>query len=96
MIDRDRRQITVRGERLPLTPREFDIVALLAWRDGRVVARDELLESVWGESTYRAGASFDVLVARIRRKLTDRGVAEAIETHRQVGYAWALRVSKHD
>jgi two-component system OmpR family response regulator len=95
-IDRDRRHITVHGERLPLTPREFDIVALLAWRDGRVVARDELLESVWGESTERAGASFDVLVARTRRKLADRGVADAIETHRQIGYAWALKASKHD
>jgi DNA-binding response OmpR family regulator len=96
VVDRDRRLVTVGGQRLPLTPREFDIVALLALRDGRVVARDELLEAVWGESTERAAASLDVLVARIRRKFADRGVADAVQTHRQIGYAWALKSSKRD
>jgi two-component system OmpR family response regulator len=96
VIDRDRRLVSVRGERVALTPREFDIVALLAWREGRVMSRDELLESIWGESTERAGASFDVLIARVRRKLADRGIVDAVRTHRQVGYAWARAVSKHD
>lgn len=90
VIDRDRRLVTVRGARLALTAREFDIVALLAWRDGRVVIRDDLLESVWGESTERAAASFDVLLARIRRKLAERGIDDAVRTVRQVGYSWAL------
>lgn len=101
VIDRDRRSVTVAatgtaaGEpRVPLTAREFDIVALVAWRDGRVVARDEILESVWGDASESAAASFDVLVARIRRKLRERGVRDAIRTVRQVGYAWALARSK--
>ena len=93
-IDRDRRLVTVSGERLALTPREHDIVALLAWRDGRVVSRDDLLESVWGESTESAAASFDVLIARIRRKLAERGIEGAIRTVRQIGYSWTLAVSK--
>jgi two-component system OmpR family response regulator len=94
VIDRDRRTVSVRGERVPLTPRELEIVALLAWRDGRVVARDELLEAVWGDTSESAAASFDVLIARIRRKLTERGIHDAIRTIRQMGYAWALDVSK--
>jgi len=94
VIDRDRRIVTVGAARLPLTPREFDIVALLAWRDGRVVPRDELLEAVWGDATERVAASFDVLLARIRRKLSEHGVREALRTVRQVGYAWALDRSK--
>ncbi|HEY5146298.1 MAG TPA: response regulator transcription factor [Polyangiaceae bacterium] len=95
VIDRDRRLVSVRGERLAFTPREFDIVALLASRDGRVVSRDELLDSVWGTSTERSGASFDVLLARVRRKLGERGIEGAVRTVRQVGYAWTLAISKH-
>ena len=96
VIDRDRRLVTMNGERIAFTPRELDIVALLAWRDGRVVSRDDLLEAVWGEATEKTAASFEVLVARIRRKLSERGIDDAIRTVRQVGYAWARDVSKHD
>jgi DNA-binding response OmpR family regulator len=92
-IDRDRRVVTVRGRRVALTPRELDIVALLAWRDGRVVMRDDVLEAVWGEATERAAASLDVLVARVRRKLAELGVSDAVRTVRQVGYAWAIERS---
>lgn len=89
-IDRDRRVVRADGDSVPLTAREFEIVALLAWRNGRVVARDELLESIWGEATPSAASSLEVLVARIRRKLTEHVRAEVIRTVRQVGYAWAL------
>jgi DNA-binding response OmpR family regulator len=95
VVDRDRRIVAVGGERLALTTREFDIVALLAWREGRVLARDEILEAVWGDATDRAAASLEVLVARIRRKLADRGVRDALRTVRHVGYAWELEHSKH-
>jgi two-component system, OmpR family, response regulator len=94
VVDRDKRTMTVEGTSLPLTARELDIVALLAWRDGRVIARDEILEAVWGEATEGAGASLEVLVARIRRKLADRGVRDAVRTIREVGYAWGLERSK--
>ncbi|MBV9947632.1 MAG: response regulator transcription factor [Myxococcales bacterium] len=93
-LDRDRRVLTVAGERLALTAREFDIVALLAWREGRVVPRDEILEAVWGDTSDSAAASFEVLLVRIRRKLALRGVRDALRTIRQVGYAWSLPRSK--
>ena len=77
-----------------MTPREFEIIALLAWSDGRVVTRAHLLEAIWGEETESASASLEVLIARIRRKLTTSGAPEAIRTLRQVGYAWNLARSK--
>ncbi len=92
-IDRERRSVTIDAALVPLTPRELDIVALLAWRDGRVVPKDEILETVWGNTGDGAAASLDVLLARIRRKLAPLGV-EAVRTVRQVGYAWALERSK--
>jgi DNA-binding response OmpR family regulator len=94
VVDRDRRIVTIGGARLALTAREFDIVALLSWCDGRVLARDAILEAVWGDATDRAAASLEVLVARIRRKLADRGVQGALRTVRHVGYAWEIERSK--
>ncbi len=96
LVDLDRRLVTVGGERLALTARELDIVAVLAWRDGRVVSRDEILETVWGEVTDSAAASLEVLVARIRRKFAERGARDAVRTVRQVGYAWTIEPSKPD
>ncbi|MDP9035289.1 MAG: response regulator transcription factor [Myxococcota bacterium] len=93
-IDRDRRVIAINGERLPLTAREFDIVALLAYREGRVVPRDDILEAVWGDASESAAASFEVLLARTRRKLSERGFRDVLRTVRQIGYAWALERSK--
>lgn len=94
VLDRDKRTVNVAGKPLPLTAREFDIVALLAWQDGRVLGRDDILEAVWGDATERAAASLEVLIARIRRKLADRGIRDAVRTIRQVGYAWSLERSK--
>jgi DNA-binding response OmpR family regulator len=94
-VDGDKRVVTVDDERLPLTAREFDIVAVVSSREGRVVPRDELLEGVWGDSSDRAGASLEVLLVRIRRKLAERGLRGVLRTIRQVGYAWSLERSKH-
>ena len=91
-IDRDRRVVNIGSESVPLTSREFDIVALLAWRDGRVIPKDELVESIWGEVEDGAIASLEVLMTRIRRKLGSCG--DVVRTVRQVGYAWALERSK--
>ena len=81
--------MTARGSDVPLTPREFAIVSLLAWADGRVLKRDAILESVWGDADARAAASLEVLMTRIRRKLDAAGCPGAIRTLREVGYAWA-------
>ncbi len=94
-VDCDQRAVLVDVDRLPLTAREFDVVAVVSSREGRGVSRDELLESVWGERTEKAGASLEVLLVRIRRKLAQRGVHDALCTIRQIGYAWALERRTH-
>jgi two-component system, OmpR family, response regulator len=96
VIDRDRRLMTCDAQMVALTPREFEIVALLAWRNGRVVGKDEILEAAWGEVSESACASLEVLMVRIRRKLSAIGQPEAIRTVRQVGYAWQLQPSKRN
>jgi two-component system OmpR family response regulator len=89
-IDRDRREVRRGEELVPLTARELEVVALLAWADGRVVPRDRILEGVWGEASDRTSASLEVHIARIRRKVSGRGPDSCIRTVREIGYAWTL------
>jgi len=84
LLDFSGRRATVRDAEAPLTSREWSILDVLAARKGRVVTRQELLESVWGDATEAASASLDVLIGRIRRKLTP----DVIRTVRGEGYAF--------
>ena len=48
IIDTDKRKTEVKGERLDLTPKEFDLLTLLASNPGKTFSRQELLEKIWG------------------------------------------------
>jgi two-component system, OmpR family, response regulator len=85
VVDLEGRRVLRLGKTVPLTARELAIVEVLALRRGGVVARDDLVEAVWGEVNDSAKASLEVLVGRIRRKLG--GAAAPIRTVRSVGYA---------
>jgi DNA-binding response OmpR family regulator len=78
------RRATRGGREVPLTAKEWSVLDLLASRAGRPVARSEILELVWGDAEL-GGASLEVLIARIRRKLDE----EIVRTHRGFGYAFA-------
>lgn len=78
------RRAEVAGVEVPLTAREWAVLDLLVARGGRVVARTEILEIVWGDPDQGA-ASLEVLVARIRKKLGE----DVVRTARGYGYALA-------
>jgi DNA-binding response OmpR family regulator len=82
-LDRGAREVTVGGDRVDLTAREFDLLATLLANPGRVLGRDRLLELVWGMDFAAGTRTVDVHVAQLRRKL-DR--PELIETVRGSGY----------
>lgn len=70
-LDVSRRQATMSGKRLHLTPIEYGILAALMRAAGDVVTHDELLRAVWGEN-YRGDFSvLRVNVSRLRQKLED-------------------------
>ena len=75
------------GRRVALTQREFDLLDYLVRRAGRVVTRDELLESVWGFMSPGETRTVEVHVAQLRKKL---GTPDLIETVRGVGYKVAV------
>jgi two-component system, OmpR family, response regulator len=68
-----------------ITAREWAILEVLAKRPGRIVPKSELLEGVWGEASESASGSLEVLIARLRRKLS----SNLIRTLRGEGYALA-------
>ena len=83
-LDPGRRAVTVDGGPVHLTSTEFDLLAYLMGRPGRVFTRDELLAGVWGYAAHAGTRTVDVHVAQVRAKL---GPASVIRTHRGVGYA---------
>jgi DNA-binding response OmpR family regulator len=85
-IDLRRREVSVRGARISLTRKEFDVLAALARRPGLVLRREQLLSEVWGSSWNGDQHTLDVHVAAIRSKC---GVAALVRTIRGVGYTLA-------
>jgi two-component system response regulator ResD len=81
------RRVLLDGEELALTQREFDLLAYLAERPGRVFSRDQLMEAVWDYSFFNDTSTVTVHVRRLRAKLGDE-IAEPrfIETVWGVGY----------
>lgn len=68
-VDLPRREVSVRGEPVTLTPREFDILTLLAGQPGVVFTRDQLLNHLWGENYFGDPKTVDVHVRRLREKI---------------------------
>ncbi len=88
-IDPQRRRVSVDGEEVALTPLEFEILYALAREPGVVMARDQLMDRVWGYRDYAGGRVVDSHVARIRRKLGEDGNdPRFIRTVHGVGYAF--------
>jgi len=82
-LHRDARDVSVGGEPIDLTSKEFDLLACFLEHPGIVLSRERLLDLVWG-MTYPGGTrTVDVHVAQLRRKL---GSAESIRTVRGSGY----------
>ena len=86
-IDRYRFEVRVKGRPVELTPKEFELLAIMAGAPGRVFGREELLDAVWGRDGFVEPRTVDVHLARLRGKFTAVKVpVPAIETVRGVGY----------
>ena len=83
-LNRARHRVSVSGEPVELTATEFELLAYLMERPGRVVTRDQLLSAVWGYAAAAGTRTVDVHVAQVRAKLGD---ASPIRTVRGVGYS---------
>jgi DNA-binding response OmpR family regulator len=75
-VDSRTRKVTVHGEEVALTPREFEILECLAADPGRVFTRQALLERIWDAHWYGPTKVLDVHVAALRKKLAVPGLIE--------------------
>ncbi len=85
-IDTARRLVFVGGDRVDLTKREFDLLAVLAENAGVVLSRQRLLELVWGYDFDVDTNVADVFISYLRRKLERPDVPRVIHTVRGIGY----------
>ncbi len=85
--DFDAVSVTVEGEPIRLTRREFELLKFLVENRNRVLSRNRLLERVWGYDHYVETRSVDVHVGRLRQKL--RAAGSQIETVVGLGYRFA-------
>jgi DNA-binding response OmpR family regulator len=82
VIDQGAHRVRVDGTEVLLTPKEFQLLAVLAEAPGQVVNRQVVFDAVWDSHAYGHTKTLDVHVASLRRKL---GHPEWIETIRNVG-----------
>jgi DNA-binding response OmpR family regulator len=90
VLDRDARTVTVGGQACELTAYQFDLLVTLAERAGRVLTRDQIMESVRGRELDAFDRSIDVHMGRIRAVIeVDPKNPKRILTVRGVGYVFA-------
>jgi len=86
-IDPDLRTVTLRGEEIHLSAREFDLLLLLARNPGRPFTRDVILDRVWGWGFEGTARTVDNFIMSLRQKLEQNpSRPRHIRTVRQVGY----------
>ena len=86
-LDVDKFEVKVRGKKVDLTVREFEVLRYLANQPGQVVSRELLLEKVWGYEYFGDIRTVDVTVRRIREKIeNDTTDPKILITKRGIGY----------
>ena len=85
-MDVERHQVTVRGQSVELTKKEFDLLHQLLENKGRVLTREALLDSVWGFDFVGETNSVDVYIRFLRSKIDEAFGIKLIHTVRGVGY----------
>ncbi|MEK3761165.1 response regulator transcription factor [Paenibacillus sp. FSL P4-0338] len=89
IISPDRHTVTLYGKAIDLTPKEFDILYLLASHSKQVFSAENIFQQVWGEAYYESGNTVMVHIRTLRRKLgEDQNKDRFIRTIWGVGYTF--------
>ncbi len=90
VADLERHVVTLRGERLELTPTEFELLILLMQQAGKVLSHRQILQHVWGPEYGQELEYLRVYIGRLRTKIEDDPVhPRYLRTERGVGYYFA-------
>lgn len=86
IVDKSQRRVFVDEQEIPLTPKEFDLLALMAESPSRVFSRDLLYEIVWGNDALGDARTVDVHMTRLRSKIEERSKYRYLHTVWGIGY----------
>jgi two-component system, OmpR family, KDP operon response regulator KdpE len=86
MVDATAHSVTLRGNAVHLTPKEFDLLLHLARHPGRVITHRALLTAVWGAQSAHQPEYLRVFVGQLRKKLEGETGKQYIQTEPWVGY----------
>ncbi|MDO4572723.1 MAG: response regulator transcription factor [Clostridia bacterium] len=83
-------EVKIKGRPVDFTPKEVEILYLLASHPGRVFDREQILSKIWGYDYFGDTRAVDTQIKRIRQKLPDEGVNWGIRTVYGVGYKFGV------
>lgn len=83
---RDQHAVEWKGKRLELSKKEFLLLDCLARKVDQIISREELLDALWDDRDFVDDNTLSVNVTRVRRRLEQLGIENAIETKRGEGY----------
>jgi len=86
IINRDEYKVLLDKKELILPRKEFELLALLASKPGKVFKREDILHKVWGEEVIVGGRTIDVHIRKLREKIGD----ESFKTIKGVGYKFVV------
>ena len=86
IMDLEHRRVTRAGERMDLSPREFEILQIFMKEPGRTFSRDEISERIWEREHEYDTRTVEIFIMRLRKKLDRDGNPSVISTIRGVGY----------
>ena len=86
VIDIPKKKVTISGEEISLTKKEFEILLLLLQNQGRVFSREDRLAKVWHDEVYVLDRTIDVNITRLRKKIGNYG--KYIVTRLGYGYCF--------
>jgi DNA-binding response OmpR family regulator len=85
-IDVAAHRVYTQDREIPLTGKEFEVLALLASERGKVVPRERLMAEVWDENWFGSTKTLDVTIGRLRSKLEAAAVTDKVVAVRGVGF----------
>ncbi|QUH26080.1 response regulator [Serpentinicella alkaliphila] len=85
-LDTEKHEVTVDGNLVDLTLKEFELLKMLIANRGKVLSRNTLLDDIWGFDYFGETRTVDVHIRHLRKKIGDDETGEYIETIRGVGY----------
>lgn len=86
VIDITKKKVSIDGEEVQLTKKEFEILLLLVQNKGRVFSREDILARIWSDEVYVLDRTIDVNITRLRKKIAEYG--KCIVTRLGYGYCF--------